>query len=84
MMGRAQNRVILRESPDIFQPQEYPEKRQVGDNSCSPYGDSKDSLLAAESQGQRGDRVESEGNIILLSFPVSRRVDAHVMRIREL
>lgn len=34
--------------------------------------------------GQRGDKVESEGNIILLMFPVSGKVDAHVTRIREL
>lgn len=81
MVGRAQNRVILKEIPGTFLPQEYTQKRQLGLNSCSSYGDRKDSILAAESQGQRGDKVESEGNIILMRFPASGRINAHVMRI---
>ena len=34
--------------------------------------------------GSRGGKVGSEGNITFLRFPVSGRVDVHVMRIWDL
>lgn len=81
-MGRAQNRIILRESQDALQPQECPEQRQVGD----PMGTARTTawLQSQGTKGQKGDKIVSEGNFIFLRVPGLGRVDAHAMRIWEL